>query len=86
MSQSSQHYMRCRRRFDGVIEWTGVSWWDVQDGRLRREMSRRTFYTDERAARRWARRYKVDFPTEPEPPRVRPARPQEKDAGGAQSS
>jgi hypothetical protein len=68
---TSYHYMRLRLRWDGLREWIGVSEWDryYEGDRLRYPQSRSTVYWDERSARRWARRYKVDFPTEPENPR-----------------
>lgn len=69
----SEHYIRYRNRFDHatggytIRVWEGISTWDIKDGgRLRREMQRSTTMHDEQTARRWARRYKVEFPVEPE--------------------
>lgn len=56
----SRHYLR-------VVHggWVGLSEWDVYypNSRLRWPRSRRTLFSDEKSARRWARKYKVEFPT-----------------------
>jgi hypothetical protein len=63
----SDHYLRLRRSYLGELQWTMVSEWDIPDGgRLRRTMHRTSVTTDWRHARRWAKKYGVEFPTEPE--------------------
>jgi len=69
----SEHYVRLRAKYNHAthdytrLEWACVSTWDMQyGGRLRSEMQRCTFYHDLRSAQRWARKYKVDCPVEPE--------------------
>ncbi len=64
----SFHWIRCRLDYRGEREWVCISEWDtyIAGDRLRYPRSTRTVYGNERDARRWARKYKVDLPLEPE--------------------
>lgn len=71
VSPNSDHWVTCKLRYDGQREWTLVSSWNIPDGgRLVREMRRSSYTTDVQHAQRWARKYKVACPVEPEPPRA----------------
>lgn len=64
---SSHHWMKVKLDYHGEPEWRGISEWDVYypNSRLRWPRSRVSIFNNERDARRWARRYKVDFPPAP---------------------
>lgn len=66
--RSSTYWIRCRLNYRGEREWSCVSEWSVNYGnsRLRSDHRRATYYTDEKQAKRWARKYGVECPTEPE--------------------
>ena len=62
---SSRHWMNAK--WDVRAErpfWVGVSEWDMYypNSRLRWPRSTSNVMYDEKAARRWARRYKTEFP------------------------
>jgi hypothetical protein len=67
----AEHWIRCKRNYKGDVYWTCCSSWDLKSrhSRLRTEVMRHTTYGDVRQARRWAKKYRVDLPTEPEPPK-----------------
>lgn len=59
----STHRLKVRLDTNGRPEWHGISEWDMHypGSRLRYPRSRVTRLRDEKAARRWARRYGVEF-------------------------
>ena len=72
LHRKSTHRLQVSRdRHSGEVRWTGISEWDGPRGlgsRLRNTMARRTWLWTEADARKWAKRWKVEFKPAPPPP------------------
>lgn len=58
---SSEHWITEPKKLgDGSIVAYGISSWDMQGGLLRREMRRRSVFSDIKSMMRWANKYGID--------------------------